>query len=78
MASKTTFSEQLRRAIQQSELSMYAIAKQTGVDKGQLSRFMSGERGLNVESFETLANLLGLELVERQAAKPAKGKRGAK
>jgi transcriptional regulator with XRE-family HTH domain len=74
----TTFPDQLRREIKRSGMSMYAIAKATGVDKGQVSRFVSGERGLSQESFSTICDFLGLELVKRQAGKPAKGKRGAK
>jgi transcriptional regulator with XRE-family HTH domain len=67
-----TFPEKLRREIQRRELAMYAIAKATGIDKGQISRFVSGERGLSIEGITEICKLLGLELV---ATKPAKGKR---
>lgn len=57
-----TFDE-LRRLMKASGLSMYAIARDTGVDKAALSRFMAGDRGLSVESVESIAKLLGHRLM---------------
>ena len=75
MASRKKFPDQMRKAIKNSGLSLYAIAKTTGIQRPQLSRFMSGERGLSIESITAICDLLGLDLVERKAGKPAKGKR---
>ena len=65
---KRTVSEQMRKAIEQSGMSRYAICKVTGIDKATLSRFMAG-RGLSMEALDRLCRFLGLEL------KP-KGKKG--
>ena len=70
MAKKRTtrpkFSEQIRTAIQESELTRYEIAKRTGVDQAALSRFMSGERGLSTSSLDKLMVVLELEVVNRK------------
>jgi len=55
----------LRRAIEASAETPYAIAKGSGVNKSQLSRLLSGERGLSIESAECVADYLGLEIILR-------------
>ena len=57
---------EVRKAMKSSELTNYRIAKDTGITQSQLSRFARGERGLNVESIEWLADYLGLEIVVRR------------
>lgn len=52
----------LRRAVEMSDESRYRIAQGSGVSAGQLSRLVSGERGLSIESAEKLADYLGLEI----------------
>jgi len=54
------FTTALKAAIQTSGLSQYAIAKLTGADKGQLSRFMHGQRGLTLDSADKVLAGLGL------------------
>jgi len=39
-----------------------AIAKGAGVARSQLSRLLSGERGLNTDTIERLADYLGLKI----------------
>ena len=63
--------EKLRSLIKASDKTMYVIARDTGVDRAALSRFMSGERGLSVESVEAIARLLGHEL-KIVAVKPSR------
>jgi transcriptional regulator with XRE-family HTH domain len=72
-----TFPDQMRRAIKNSGMSLYAIAKITGIQRPQLSRFMSGERGLSIEGITEICKLLGLKLVG-SARKPAGKSRKAK
>jgi transcriptional regulator with XRE-family HTH domain len=60
-----TLSDQLRRAIQQSALSRYRIAKETGVSQSVLSLFCSGQRGLSLKAIDALVRLLDLELTPR-------------
>ncbi len=62
--------KQLIQAIEDSGESRYAIHKATGIDQGQLSKFVHGERGLSLETVDRLCAHLGLEL------RKAPGKRG--
>lgn len=56
---------QLRQAILKAKLSRYALAKATGVSQAVLSRFVSGQRTLTLETAAKLAVALGLELKPR-------------
>jgi transcriptional regulator with XRE-family HTH domain len=56
-------SEQIRAAVEGSGVSAYRISADTKLDKAALSRFMSGTRGLSMESLDTLAGYLGLQIV---------------
>ena len=58
--------DEMRRAIQDGDVSRYAIAKATGISEAQLSRLMSGESGLSIQSLERLADELNLEIVIRR------------
>jgi transcriptional regulator with XRE-family HTH domain len=58
----TDWEATFREAIQKSGLSLYAIAKQTGIDQSQLSRFMREQRGLSIKTAEQLAAIVGLRL----------------
>ncbi len=68
----------VQRAIEESGLTRYAIAKASGVSEAALSRFMSGERGLTTATLDRLADVLQLELTthrdssghKRKGAKP--------
>ena len=44
------------------ELSRSEICEACGIDKGSLSRFVSGERGLELVAIDKLAELLGLRI----------------
>ena len=52
-------------AIEASDKTRYRIAKDTGISQAHLSRLMSGERGLSIDTLERLADYLGLEIVIR-------------
>ncbi len=60
-----TVSDQLRRAIEASGESRYAIAQATGVNQSTLSRFMHGG-GLTSENLDLIAKHLGMELRVRK------------
>jgi transcriptional regulator with XRE-family HTH domain len=66
-----SFSDQLRQAIRDSGQSQLSIGRATGVQQAVLSKFLSGRRGLSIESIERLVEHLGLELHPRTLA--AKG-----
>jgi hypothetical protein len=55
-------SEQVRLAIDASGQSRYAICKATGIDQGQLSKFMAGKLGLSLDALDVLCAYLGLEV----------------
>jgi hypothetical protein len=59
---------QLRKAIQASDKTRYKLWMETGIDQGQLARFMAGGSGLSVESTEKLVEALGLEIIIRPKA----------
>ncbi len=56
----------MRRAIDASEMSRYAICQQLEFDRAVMSRFMSGKSGLSFETLDRLGELLRLELVTRK------------
>ena len=69
-----TFSEQLRAAIRQSGLTCYAIAKQTGIEESQLSRFMNDKGGLQQSNIDKVCELIGAKLVASKPARKTKAK----
>jgi transcriptional regulator with XRE-family HTH domain len=67
-------SEVLRRAIRKSGLALNELGRRTGVESAVLSRFMRGERGIALTTFELLAAELGLRVVTKKT--PPAGGRG--
>ena len=57
-----TMSEALREAIRRSDKSVYQIAKAANVSQIVVSRFLSGERDIRMETADRLAEVLGLKL----------------
>lgn len=53
---------ELRAAIIESGQSRNAVARATGLNVSMVSRFMSGERGLTLDSASRIAEALGLRL----------------
>lgn len=74
MAAKRTFSDDLRRAIEQCGKTRYRIGLEAGVDQAVLCKFMQGERGMSLASIEKLYAYLGLRLVAEH--KPRKKRKG--
>ena len=63
MATKRVkLSDQVRWAVDESGLSRYSICKAIGMDQSIMSRFMNGKGGLQQDSLDALADVLGLEL----------------
>jgi transcriptional regulator with XRE-family HTH domain len=60
-----TISDTLKRAIRTSGKSVYEICKATGLDKGAMSRYLSGTTDLRLESVDKLCKCLGLELTPK-------------
>lgn len=61
-------------AVKASDQTPYAIAKGAGVARSQLSRLMSGERGLNTDTIERLADYLGFRITIEPKGKTTKGR----
>jgi hypothetical protein len=70
---KLSFSNQIRRAIENAELSRYVIANLAAIDQAALSRFMSGSGGMSLDSLDRLADVLGFTIVIEQ--KKRKGRK---
>ncbi|VTR97019.1 xre family transcriptional regulator : : HTH_3 [Gemmata massiliana] len=54
----------LKDAVTQSGLSLNTIAKESGLSQSQLSRFVSGERTISLESAAKLFEYFGLRVVK--------------
>ena len=65
----TSFSDQIRRAVDRSGLSRYRICKEIDLDQALMSRFMSGQGGLSLKSLDRLAKLLGLTVSVKKSKK---------
>jgi len=59
-------SDVLRAAITISGKAPSRIAKDAGVDHAAMSRFINRKRGLTLRSFDRVAAVLDLELVQRR------------
>ena len=57
--------DQLRKAIVDSGESQLAISEAIGINQGNLSKFLSGERGLSLDNFAELCSYFKLKLVAR-------------
>ena len=77
MNSKQPITETLRAAINASELSFLALARETGVLRQSLMPFARGEAGINADAADKLAVYFGLELrpVTRKAGTKTTPKR---
>jgi len=67
-----TITEQSREAIEQCGMPRAELSRLTGVAQSMLSRFVSGERSLTLDSIDKIGAVLGWEL-KTDATK--KGKR---
>ena len=54
--------DQLRQLIDDSGLTRYGIAKQTGIDESALAKFYNGHRGLSMEALNALGEFLQLKI----------------
>ena len=59
-AAEDTLSGHLRRAIHASRRSLAAIARQAGIEVGELTEFLEGEHGLPSETLDRLARAAGV------------------
>jgi plasmid maintenance system antidote protein VapI len=69
---KLDIESQLRKAIIESPLSRYKIAKESGVGEAPLSLFVNRKRTLTLPSAARVADVLGLELKPRATKRKAR------
>ena len=62
MWQRMNIERQLKRAVLDSGLSRYRLAKLSGLSQAQLSYFVNGKRSLTLPAAAKLAEALGLEL----------------
>src|SRR5262245_47218389 len=70
----SSLAKQLRQAIRDSGLSLYELAKRSGVAAPTLSRFMRNERTLTLPVVSRICDTLGLHLCPKEGPE----KRGPK
>ena len=66
-----TLQDQLRQAVEDSGLTLYRIAKESGVAYQVLHRFACGERDLTLETASRLADFFGMRFTRPR--RPKKG-----
>jgi transcriptional regulator with XRE-family HTH domain len=54
--------DQLRQAIDDSGVTRYRIAKETGISESALAQFYNGNRGLSMEALNALGEYLQLKI----------------
>jgi len=54
--------DQLRQAIDDSGLTRYQIAMQTGIDESALAKFYNGHRGISAKALDALGECLQLTI----------------
>ena len=69
------FSDQLRKAIEASEMSRYEIGQETDIDPATLCRFMHDEGGLSMDGLDRIADCLGLNLSTETKPRKARGRK---
>jgi transcriptional regulator with XRE-family HTH domain len=72
MATRRTKSltDQLRQAIDDSGVTRYRIAKETGISESALSQFYNGHRGLSMKALNALAEFLQLTITTGRKPEP--------
>ena len=66
------FSDEIRAAVENCDMTRYQIAQRTGIDAAALCRFVQGRAGLSMDSLDRLAECLGLHVYSEREPR-AKG-----
>lgn len=74
MTTKRTpkLTDQIRRAIDDSGITRYRIAQETGIDESTLAKFYNGTRGLSLDNLDLLCGFLSLRVTTDRKAKKGK------
>lgn len=60
---RKTLTDQLREAIDDSGMTRYRIAQETGISEATLSKFYLGQRGLSMDAMNALGECLELTII---------------
>ena len=55
--------EQLRQLMDESGLTKYRMAKETGINEAALGKFYHGQRGLSMKALNALGKCLELQII---------------
>lgn len=66
--------DSIRAAVKAHDQTAYAIAKGANVARSQISRLLSGESGMSVDTIERLADYLGFQITIEPKRKTKKGR----
>jgi transcriptional regulator with XRE-family HTH domain len=69
MSKPQKLSDQIRRLVADADVTAYRISVDTGIDRGNLSRFLQGKAFLSAEAIDALAEYLDLEIKPRKRSK---------
>ena len=58
--------DQIRAAFDESGMTVYRLAKDSGVPQPVVSRFINGKRGITLATASKLVAVLGLELIQKE------------
>ena len=67
-------SDQIRKAIDDSGMSRYALCKAIDLSQSTMSRFMNGTGGLSIEMLDRIGEVLKLRIVSGQQQVERKGR----
>ena len=65
----TILEKQIRAEVKRRRLTIYRVAKDSGVSQPVVSRFMNKKRGITLSTASKLVKTLGLELVVKKKTK---------
>ena len=63
----------LKEVLEKEGITAYRLSKDLGIDRGQLSKFLSGKVNISLEMFEQVADYLGYDLMLVKRKRPRKG-----
>jgi len=76
MPKRLKFSDQIRKAINESGMSRYRICKEMNFSESVMCKFMKEQSGLAIDTLDRLAELIGLSIVTNKTK--ASGGRASK
>lgn len=62
------FREIIQNKMKQMDLSVYRLAKETGVHRDTIYLYLKGKTHISVDKLEIILNYLGVEMVEKRNA----------